>query len=66
MALTEILITDMVPLRFRGNYYALLGTVLALGSVMGPIVGGALATRQAWRVSNTMSTHRIGGFVLVS
>lgn len=49
LALTEIIITDMVPLRERGNFFALISIVWAIGSVSGPIVGGALATRNAWR-----------------
>lgn len=49
LALTEILITDMVPLRERGNYFALISIVWAVGTVAGPIVGGALATKNAWR-----------------
>ncbi|KAF7947982.1 hypothetical protein EAE96_009051 [Botrytis aclada] len=49
LALTEALITDMVPLRQRGNAMALLGVVWALGSVTGPLIGGTLADRNAWR-----------------
>ncbi|KAJ8060209.1 hypothetical protein OCU04_010552 [Sclerotinia nivalis] len=49
LALTEALITDMVPLRQRGNAMALLGVVWALGSVTGPLIGGALAEKNAWR-----------------
>lgn len=49
LALTEILITDMVPLRERGNYFALIAIVWAIGSVAGPLVGGALAVEEAWR-----------------
>jgi len=49
IALTEILITDMVPLRERGNYFALISIVWAIGSVAGPLVGGALAQAGAWR-----------------
>jgi EmrB/QacA subfamily drug resistance transporter len=49
LALTNILITDLVPLRERGNYLALISTVWAVGTVSGPIVGGALATPNAWR-----------------
>ena len=49
IAITEIIITDMVPLRERGNYFALISIVWAIGSVSGPLVGGALASRGAWR-----------------
>jgi MFS family permease len=50
IAITEILITDIVPLRSRGQFYALLGVVLAIGSLSGPGIGGALALHKAWRV----------------
>ncbi|PMD30686.1 MFS multidrug transporter [Hyaloscypha variabilis F] len=40
LTLTEALITDLIPLRQRGNYFALIGVVWAFGSVSGPLVGG--------------------------
>lgn len=49
IAITEIIITDMVPLRERGNYFALISIVWAIGSVSGPLIGGALAQVDAWR-----------------
>ena len=49
IAITEIIITDMVPLRERGNYFALISIVWAIGSVSGPLIGGALAQGNAWR-----------------
>ncbi|KAL8920901.1 MAG: hypothetical protein Q9172_004288 [Xanthocarpia lactea] len=49
LALTQILLTDMVPLRDRGKYLALLSIVWAIGSVMGPIIGGALSQHGQWR-----------------
>jgi len=35
LTLTEALITDLIPLRQRGNYFALIGVVWAFGSVSG-------------------------------
>ncbi|MCJ1385149.1 hypothetical protein MMC17_008268 [Xylographa soralifera] len=49
LALTEAIITDLIPLRERGNYFALISIVWALGSVAGPLVGGVLADVGAWR-----------------
>lgn len=48
-ALTETLVTDLVPLRERGKYFSIISAVWAIGSVSGPIVGGAFAQNQAWR-----------------
>ena len=49
IALTNILITDMVRLRDRGKWFALVSVVWAIGSVTGPIVGGAFAEDASWR-----------------
>ncbi|ETN37020.1 uncharacterized protein HMPREF1541_08008 [Cyphellophora europaea CBS 101466] len=49
IALTEIIVTDLVPMRFRGQWMGILGAMWALGSVSGPVVGGAFAQVDAWR-----------------
>ncbi|KAK6005961.1 hypothetical protein QM012_006371 [Aureobasidium pullulans] len=49
VGLTTVVITDLVPLRERGQFYALVSSVWALGSTTGPIIGGALAGAGAWR-----------------
>jgi MFS family permease len=43
ISLTEIIITDMVPLRERGKWFGFISGMWAIGSVSGPIVGGAFA-----------------------
>lgn len=48
LALTEIIVTDIVPLRFRGQYLAYVSIAWALGTVSGPLVGGALASGSSW------------------
>lgn len=48
-ALTETLVTDLVPLRERGKYFSIISAVWAIGSVSGPVVGGVFAQNQAWR-----------------
>ena len=49
MSLTEIIITDLVPLRDRGTWFGLQSGVWAIGSVTGPIIGGAFAESASWR-----------------
>ncbi|KAK5697099.1 hypothetical protein LTR17_024005 [Elasticomyces elasticus] len=50
LVLTEIVITDLVPLRFRGQYFSLMGAMWAIGSVSGPLVGGAFSVGpKLWR-----------------
>ncbi|KAL8714746.1 MAG: hypothetical protein Q9220_001259 [cf. Caloplaca sp. 1 TL-2023] len=49
IALTEIVVTDIVPLRFRGQWFGIISAMWALGSVSGPIIGGAFAQDASWR-----------------
>ncbi|KAJ5097793.1 hypothetical protein N7456_008514 [Penicillium angulare] len=49
LALTEIVITDLVPLRFRGKYFGIMSAMWSLGSVTGPILGGGFAQSVTWR-----------------
>jgi MFS family permease len=46
--MTEIVVTDLVPLRYRGQWAGIIGGMWSIGSVSGPIIGGAFATVQ-WR-----------------
>ena len=49
LVLPEIIVTDLVPLRFRGNWFSLFASMWALGSVSGPIIGGAFSQEVSWR-----------------
>jgi MFS family permease len=40
---------DIVPIRERGRYQALLGSGTVVGSILGPIVGGVIADTLGWR-----------------
>ncbi len=42
IALTEIIVTDIVPLRERGKWFSLISAMWAVGSVAGPLVGALL------------------------
>ena len=46
--LNDIIMTDLVPMRLRGTYSGVIGGVWALGSVSGPVIGGALAYKASW------------------
>ena len=48
IALTEIVVTDLVPLRLRGKWFGIISGMWSLGSVSGPIIGGAFAQNVSW------------------
>ncbi|KAF4624384.1 hypothetical protein G7Y89_g13784 [Cudoniella acicularis] len=49
LTLGEILVTDLVPLAARGAWFGYLGSMWAVGSVTGPMMGGAFAQNVSWR-----------------
>lgn len=48
IALTEIVVTDLVPLRMRGQWFGIISGMWAVGSVSGPVIGGAFAQNVSW------------------
>lgn len=48
LTLGEILVTDLVPLAVRGAWFGYLGSMWAIGSVTGPLMGGAFAQNVSW------------------
>ncbi|PMD33262.1 MFS general substrate transporter [Hyaloscypha variabilis F] len=67
IALTEVIITDMVPLRERGKWFGFVSGMYAVGSVSGPIVGGAFAEDVSWRWIFWINLPIIGiGYVMVA
>nr|VWO96716.1 DHA14-like major facilitator [Ganoderma boninense] len=48
LALTEIILADLVPLRERGAYQGAIGLIWSIASIIGPLVGGAFAARTDW------------------
>ena len=48
LVLTEIIICDLIPLRLRGQWFGALSGMYAIGTVLGPIVGGAFAQHVTW------------------
>lgn len=48
IALSEVIITDLIPLRYRGQYFGILSAMWSIGSVTGPILGGGFAENVTW------------------
>lgn len=44
IALTEIVMTDLVPLKERGKWFSAIASMWALGTVTGPLLGGGFAS----------------------
>lgn len=52
IALSEVIITDLIPLRWRGQYFGILSAMWSVGSVSGPILGGGFAENVTWVCSH--------------
>ena len=48
-AIMGIVISDLVPLRLRSSYQAILAMTYAIGMAIGPVVGGAIVQSTTWR-----------------
>src|ERR1700742_858413 len=48
-SLTMVIATNLVPRANYGKYMAIMSTVFAVASVVGPILGGAISTHSTWR-----------------
>lgn len=49
IALVEVTVTDMIGLNERGAFAGIVALAWALGTVIGPIMGGAIAEHTTWR-----------------
>ena len=47
--IVDVIISDLVPLRERGNYMAFVLIVYFIGTAVGPYVGGAIVENTNWR-----------------
>ena len=49
MSMAMIIVSDIVSLKDRGKYQGFLGSAIAIGSGIGPLVGGLFSQDATWR-----------------
>lgn len=47
--IVDMIVSDLVPLRERGNFIAIILTVYFIGTALGPFAGGILVETTTWR-----------------
>ncbi|KAM0414581.1 hypothetical protein ACHAPT_013576 [Fusarium lateritium] len=60
----DVIISDLVPLRYRGNYIAILLLVATIGFAVGPFLGGVIVENTTWRWVFYLNLP-IGGLAMV-
>ncbi|KAF3763039.1 MFS general substrate transporter [Cryphonectria parasitica EP155] len=47
--LNDIIVSDLVPLRKRGNYIGVILVIYGVGTTLGPFIGGSIVATTTWR-----------------
>lgn len=47
--MNDIVISDLIPLRFRGNYIGAILAIYGVGTTLGPFIGGSIVATTTWR-----------------
>ncbi|XXG96371.1 hypothetical protein Hte_002653 [Hypoxylon texense] len=45
----DVIVSDLVPLRQRGNFVAIITAVYGIGTTLGPFLGGVIIENTSWR-----------------
>ncbi|KAH8899041.1 MFS general substrate transporter [Thozetella sp. PMI_491] len=45
----DMIISDLIPLRYRGNYIAIVLLIYSVGTTMGALIGGVIVDNISWR-----------------
>lgn len=62
--LSQIIVSDLVPLRERGGYFAITFGCVGVGTALGPFIGGVIVQHSTWRWVFYLNLP-IGGLALV-
>ncbi|OIW26169.1 MFS general substrate transporter [Coniochaeta ligniaria NRRL 30616] len=49
IVLTEVVVTDLTPLQVRGQWYSMISSMWAIGTVFGPLIGSGFSQNITWR-----------------
>jgi MFS family permease len=49
IAMSLVIFTDIVPLRYRPKWYGIVQGAWAIGTILGPLIGGLIAQHTTWR-----------------
>lgn len=49
ITITQVIFCDIVPLRQRPKFFAMVLGAWSIGSIVGPVVGGVLVENTSWR-----------------
>ncbi|KAI1104399.1 major facilitator superfamily domain-containing protein [Jackrogersella minutella] len=60
----DIIVSDLVPLRQRGNYMAIILAIYGVGTTLGPFIGGQIVQVTSWRWVFYMNLP-VGGAALI-
>lgn len=55
MALSQVVIADIISPRERGRYMGLMGAVMAVAQIGGPLIGGVITDTVGWRWNFTIA-----------
>ncbi|KAG8161438.1 hypothetical protein KVR01_008425 [Diaporthe batatas] len=47
--IVDIIVSDLVPLRLRGNYIGVILSIYGIGTTLGPFIGGSIVSHTTWR-----------------
>jgi MFS family permease len=60
--MSMIIVSDIVSLKERGKYQGFLGSAIAIGSGIGPLIGGVFSQSATWRWYHLKNTNLTAGY----
>lgn len=57
ITLCQVIFCDIVPLRQRPKYFSIVLGAWSIGTIVGPVIGGALVEHTTWRWVRIFDSH---------